>query len=148
MTPYDFRCPACGRTHEVRVPMGTAGDWRPCPRCGGEARRVWTVPKRHITRSRGWNLRPGEAHKSLGGLAYDDFGYELERAELADDSRGAYDSPDSRARRQAQLDAEDAAAAARGRTMAQIDADLTPDQHQRLHEWGRAAYAQLHPEDQ
>lgn len=142
MTPYEFACPACGR-HEQRHPMGTAGDRRPCAKCGGEARRVWQV-SRVIVRPRGWSLRPGETHKSLGGLAYDDFDYELERAELTDDSRGAYASPDSRERRQRELETEDAAT---GRTMAQIDADITPQQHQELHEWGRAAYAQLHPED-
>lgn len=139
--PYVFDCPACGR-HDQLHPAGTAGDARPCAKCGGEARRVWQVT-RVIVRPRGYNLRPGEHHRSIPGLHYDSFEYELERGELTEDATGAY-TPESRARRQAQLEAEDVP---RRRSMAEIDADITPDQHQELHEWGRAAYSQLHPEE-
>ena len=39
MPVYDVSCRACGNLFEVIEPVNTA-DPRPCPQCGGEARRI------------------------------------------------------------------------------------------------------------
>lgn len=43
MATYTYRCDADGRV-DVRLPIGTAPDTAPCPRCGGSAARVFTAP--------------------------------------------------------------------------------------------------------
>jgi putative FmdB family regulatory protein len=45
MPKYDYVCPACGATHERERPMAEAAAPAPCPVCGGEASRGYTVPK-------------------------------------------------------------------------------------------------------
>ncbi|GAA5113779.1 FmdB family zinc ribbon protein [Pseudonocardia adelaidensis] len=43
MVPYQYRCTGCGDV-DVRRPMGAATPRTACPRCGAEARRVYTSP--------------------------------------------------------------------------------------------------------
>ncbi len=51
MVTYQFTCEQDGPT-EVGLPMGTAPDSIPCPRCGGGARRVFSAPMvSHVSQS-------------------------------------------------------------------------------------------------
>lgn len=139
-TPYGFRCATHGES-TVWLPMGTAGDERPCPTCGGPARRIFNQQRRAIIRPRGYNLRPGERDPTVPGLSYSNFAHELARGELTEDATPVY-TPESRARREAELAAEDE----RPPAMDAIDRDIPERAHQELHEWARAAYSRLEEE--
>lgn len=136
MPAYTYRCPECRAVQDVIKPMAAASDPAYCG-CGARLKRVYNA-QRIIIRPRGYNLRPGE-RASSGGLAYDDFGYELERGDLRDDATGAY-TPETRAKREAEINATDVAPE---RTMAEIDRDIPERAHVELHEWARAAYPRL-----
>lgn len=43
MPVYDFLCKECG-PFEQRRTFEEAGDPMPCPECGGEARRIYSMP--------------------------------------------------------------------------------------------------------
>jgi putative FmdB family regulatory protein len=45
---YDYRCDDCG-CFEQRMPMGTATATVECPNCGGDAKRIFTVPMSYRT---------------------------------------------------------------------------------------------------
>ncbi|GAA0895910.1 zinc ribbon domain-containing protein [Pseudonocardia zijingensis] len=47
MVTYQYRCAACGDV-DVRRPMGAATSHVPCPRCGADARRVYTSPRTRL----------------------------------------------------------------------------------------------------
>lgn len=42
---YEYACDACGERFDVERPMVEASLPYPCPLCGTEARRVFSVPK-------------------------------------------------------------------------------------------------------
>jgi putative FmdB family regulatory protein len=50
---YEYRCRSCGHRLEEVQPMGAAAPG-PCPKCGGELRRVWG---RVGVRLSGWGFR-------------------------------------------------------------------------------------------
>lgn len=134
---YDFTCRSHG-PFQVAAPMRDGpGEHCPCPACGRPGRRDWQV-SRAIVRPPGWNLRPGERRRDVPGLSYSNFSHELARGYLTDDATSVY-TPESRARREAELAAEDE----RPRTMAEIDRDIPERAHRELHEWGRAVYSEL-----
>lgn len=150
MPLYTFECGQHGRRDVLR-PMAEAGkpvycqaeiavdEDDPCVSwlCGLPMRRVYNA-QRIIVRPRGYSLKPGE-RTSSGGLAYDDFGYELERGDLRDDASGAY-TPESRAKREAEITATDVYVP---RPMAEIDRDIPERGHQELHEWARAVHSHM-----
>jgi putative FmdB family regulatory protein len=45
---YEYRCGDCGR-FEQRMPMGTAAAVAPCPSCGRDAKRIFSVPVTYRT---------------------------------------------------------------------------------------------------
>ncbi|HYH30615.1 MAG TPA: zinc ribbon domain-containing protein [Pseudonocardia sp.] len=47
MVTYQYRCLACGDV-DVRRPMGAATTRLACPRCGADARRVYTSPRTRL----------------------------------------------------------------------------------------------------
>jgi len=47
MVTYQYRCSDCGDV-DVRRPMGAATSRTACPRCGADARRVWTSPRTRL----------------------------------------------------------------------------------------------------
>jgi hypothetical protein len=69
-------------------------------------RRVYNQQRRAIVRPRGYNLRPGERDPTVPGLSYSNFAHELARGELTEDAAPVY-TPESRARREAEIAAED-----------------------------------------
>jgi hypothetical protein len=155
MATYTYRCPVHGQM-EIRKPMAEAGTQEWCPQCLGRRRgllaaiwegendpmrRVYDQQRRAIVRPRGYNLRPGERDPTVPGLSYSNFAHELARGELTEDATPVY-TPEGRARREAELAAEDE----RPPAMAEIDRGIPERAHQELHEWARAAYSQLEEE--
>lgn len=161
MPTYTFACPVHGRM-DITRPANHAGWDQGCPRCYEEVfdptrpleernallqrspflmRRIYNQQRRAIVRPRGYNLRPGERDPTVPGLAYSNFAHELARGELTEDATPVY-TPESRARREAELAAEDE----RPPAMAAIDRDIPERAHQELHEWARAAYSRLEEE--
>lgn len=47
MVTYQYRCTGCGDV-DVRRRMGTATTRTACPRCGADARRVYTSPRTRL----------------------------------------------------------------------------------------------------
>jgi putative FmdB family regulatory protein len=45
---YEYRCDDCG-CFEQRMPMGTATASAACPRCGQDAKRIFSVPMTYRT---------------------------------------------------------------------------------------------------
>jgi putative FmdB family regulatory protein len=46
MPEYEYLCQACGDyKFTSRRPMGQAREMEPCPRCGAESKRVFSVPR-------------------------------------------------------------------------------------------------------
>jgi putative FmdB family regulatory protein len=76
MPLYEYRCYHCGRSLEEIQPMG-AGPPGPCPRCGGELRRVYG---RVGVRFSGWGFKRTDA-LAPGDRAPKEFKRLEERAE-------------------------------------------------------------------
>ncbi|HLU60340.1 MAG TPA: FmdB family zinc ribbon protein [Pseudonocardia sp.] len=47
MVTYQYRCSRCGDV-DIRRPMGAATSRERCPRCGTDARRVYTSPRTRL----------------------------------------------------------------------------------------------------
>lgn len=143
---YTYRCPVHGE-RDVEKPVAEAGRQEWCTDCfldgriDGPMARVYNQQRKSIIRPRGWNLRPGERDPTVPGLSYSNFAHELARGELTEDAAPVY-TPESRARREAEL----AAADERPPAMAEIDRGIPERAHRELHEWARAAYSQLEEE--
>lgn len=153
MTTYTYRCRECQQIHEVEKHSDYASASEFCPVCEGinaeppgyyghpPMQRIYDHQRRAIVRPRGFNLRPGERDPTVPGLSYSNFAHELARGELTEDATAVY-TPESRARREAALAAEDEGP----RSLAAIDRDIPERAHQELHEWARAAYSHLEEE--
>jgi hypothetical protein len=143
---YTYRCPVHGEI-DVAKPAAEAGRDEWCTDCfldghlGGPMRRVYDQQRRAIVRPRGYNLRPGERDPTVPGLSYSNFAHELARGELTEDAAPVY-TPESRARREAEIAAEDE----RPPSRADLDRGIPEAAHQELHEWARAAYSRLEEE--
>lgn len=69
MITYQYRCTDCGDV-DIRRPMGGATPRARCPRCGADARRVFTSPRTRL-------VAPGLA------AALDSAGTSAERPQVA-----------------------------------------------------------------
>lgn len=90
MTPYEFRCATHGRFVVLAPMQDGPGRTRPCPHCGQEAQRVYTLTKQ-IMRPSGFRLRPGDK-------GFDDFRREYELGEIRDDPAPLTFTPEELAR--------------------------------------------------
>jgi putative FmdB family regulatory protein len=60
---YEYRCDEEGE-FEVMRPIGTAPATLPCPVCGTESRRVFSMPMLRSASKSGWNSAIDHAEKS------------------------------------------------------------------------------------